>query len=450
MDGTIDYNTKDKKKHASNNYLGTKGHNELSKIERQIDSHFKPKKDDKVVKSKEIEKKNSQETFKEHEVEDKAQDLLDLVLEGKKTTDQQDNNIEINVKKENEVEEKEYNDIDEKEISQESANENKVQLNEELSENILEEQKITEEKEEVIPRKKSIKIVYRKGKQIVSDGIEYLIGSEETADRVGYKVYQQDTGEMLGIVSKMILDKNKKVIGLNIHDKNSNAVLSVPIDQFRYDKRGLIFIPRWFNRATNVIEKLEFVDRMYPELKSYLSNDEYDEKSHEFIFKNYPDLLDYFEDGKDLKQILEDQIEKLKYKRQALSDKTIDLTKMRLIKDIDRKEFSDDILELQKSANIFNVNINRYKELLEKLNSTSIGIMCNNNSSRYIRKNESNFNDILFKNHKENNSYQDIEKYKDMTLNELLVELIEDRLVDDIKKELIKNKFSKNERFDEK
>jgi len=447
VDDTVDYNIKNiiGKKNTSDKCSNIDSHSEISKIEREINSHLNPKKDDTFTNYIDANKNIKKETYIEEEVEDK----VDLILNGEKTISKEDSDIEIDTTEDEETEEEiEYIDLDEEqqEITQGGAKDFEDLSADEISEEIFEERKNSESKKDLMQKKKSLKKVCKKGKQIVSN----LVGSGDIANRVGHKVYSQDTGEILGIVSEMILDKSNKTIGLKIKNNLSNAVIRIPIEQFRYDKRGLIFIPRWFTKASNIIEKLEFVDRMYPELKSYLSVDEYNEKTYEFISQNYPDLLDYFEDGKDLKQILDGQIEKLNNKRQALSDKTIDLTKMRLMKDIDRKEFSEDIQELQRKSNIFDLNIGKYKELLEKLNSTSIGIMCNNSSHRNLGERETRLQDNLRRTHKEDSYYQEIKKYKDMTLNELLVELIEDRLVDDIKKELIKNKFSKNKKYYEK
>ena len=57
----------------------------------------------------------------------------------------------------------------------------------------------------------------------------------------------------------------------------------------------------------------------------------------------------------------------------------MDLTEKRLIKDIDRREFSEDVMEHRRKVNILDVNINKCRELIRRLDLTSFGILGKNN-----------------------------------------------------------------------
>jgi hypothetical protein len=56
----------------------------------------------------------------------------------------------------------------------------------------------------------------------------------------------------------------------------------------------------------------------------------------------------------------------------------MDLTEKRLIKDIDRRKFSEIVMEHRRKVNVLDVNIKKCKELLDRLDHTSFGILSKN------------------------------------------------------------------------
>lgn len=193
-------------------------------------------------------------------------------------------------------------------------------------------------------------------------------------------VYLEDTGEKLGTVFDMIYDGEKHLIGYKIKDGKSEAVLSFPADQFEEDKKGLVFIPGWYTKSAKTIEKLEFKDRISPELTALLSDDAVsNEELYEIFVKHDDEMAKYIEDAISLKEMLSNRLKVLEKQRLALKDNLMDLTEKRLIKDIDRKQFSEDVMEHRRKVNILDVNINKCKELIQRLGQTSFGVLGNNN-----------------------------------------------------------------------
>lgn len=200
-----------------------------------------------------------------------------------------------------------------------------------------------------------------------------------TKDMKNKPVYLEDTGEKLGIVFDTIYDKDKKIVGYKIKDGKSNAVLSFPIDQFDFTNEGLIFVPGWYTSALKTIEKLEFKDKISPELTALLSDDTVtNEELYDIFIKHDDDMVEYIDDSKSLLGMLTSRLKVLEKQRIALKDDLMDLTEKRLIKDIDRKEFSEDVMNHRKKVNILDLNINKCKDLIKRLDKTSFGVLGKN------------------------------------------------------------------------
>ena len=198
-------------------------------------------------------------------------------------------------------------------------------------------------------------------------------------DMKGKPVFLEDTGEKLGIVNESIIDKENNIVGYKIKDHKSDTILSFTLDNFDYNKNGLIFIPGWYNNAKKIIEKLEFKDKISPELTALLSDDAVtNEELYDIFVKHDDEMVNFIDDAKSLREILSSRLKVLEKQRIALKDNLMDLTEKRLIKDIDRKEFSEDVLKHRRKVNILDLNINKCKELISRLDSTSFGFLGKN------------------------------------------------------------------------
>ena len=195
-----------------------------------------------------------------------------------------------------------------------------------------------------------------------------------TRDMKGKPVYLEDTGEKLGIVYDMIYDKDNNLIGYKIQDKKNDSVLGFPLDQFDEGKDGLIFVQSWYTKSIKTIQQLEFKEKVSPELTTLITDDALSNEELYNIFVKHDDqMADYIEEAVALKELLNNRLNALEKQRYALKDDLMDLTEKRLIKDIDRREFSEDVLRHRNKVNILDVNIKRCKELLKRLNNTSFG-----------------------------------------------------------------------------
>ncbi len=199
-------------------------------------------------------------------------------------------------------------------------------------------------------------------------------------DMKGKPVFLEDTGEKLGIVQDSIYDKDNNLTGYKIKDKRSDSVLSFPIEQFDFNKDGLIFIPGWYNNALRIIEKLEFKDKISPELTALISDDDLsNEELYDIFIKHDNEMVQYIDDAKSLKEMISGRLKVLEKQRIALKDDLMDLTEKRLIKDIDRRKFSEDVMTHRRKVNVLDVNINKCHELLNRLDKTSFGTLGKNN-----------------------------------------------------------------------
>lgn len=199
-------------------------------------------------------------------------------------------------------------------------------------------------------------------------------------DMKGKPVFLEDTGERLGTVFDTIYDVENHLVSYKIKDNKSDSILSFPPEQFDLDRDGLIFVPSWYLKAVKVIEKLEFKDRISPELTALLTDDTVSNNEVYNIFIKHDDEMAYYiEDAISLKGILKSRLDVLEKKRYSLKDDLMDLTEKRLIKDVDRREFSEEVMRHRRKVNILDVNINKCKDLMKRLDDTSFGILGKDN-----------------------------------------------------------------------
>lgn len=211
-------------------------------------------------------------------------------------------------------------------------------------------------------------------------------------DLKGKPVFLEDTGEKLGIIFDIIYVKDNNFVIYKVKDKKSDAVLSFPSDQFETHKDGVIFVPGWFNNALKIIEKLEFKDKISPELTLLLSDDAVsNEELYKIFIKHDDEMAKYIDDARFIHKILNCRIRVLEKQRIGLKDVLMDLTEKRLIKDIDRRHFSEDVMNHRRKAKILDININKCKGIINRIVKTSFGILIKNN---YLYNNDSHIKEI--------------------------------------------------------
>jgi hypothetical protein len=195
-------------------------------------------------------------------------------------------------------------------------------------------------------------------------------------DMKGKQVYLEDTGEILGIVYDMVYDADKNLIGYKVKDCKSDAILNFPFDQFDEDKNGLIFIPSWYTTGVKIVEKLEFKDRITPELIWLLTDKTITGEEFYNIFVKHDDkIAHYIDEAVALRELITSRLNILEKERVSLKETLMDLTEKRLIKDIDRRQFSEDVENHRRKVNVLDINIGKCKDLLDRLERTSFGML---------------------------------------------------------------------------
>ncbi len=243
-------------------------------------------------------------------------------------------------------------------------------------------------------------------------------------DMKGQPVFLEDTGEKIGIIFDTITDEEKNILGYKIKDQKSDSVLSFSLENFEETKKGFVFIPGWYTNSLKTIEKLEFKDKISPELTTLLTDDATsNEELYEIFVKHDDEMVKYIDDARSLIEMLTSRLNVLEKERLGLKDDLMDLTEKRLIKDIDRKQFSEEVMNHRKKVNILDININKCKNLIKRLEKTSFGMLNKNDLINKTKKEyniENNLTDKItnqdinidkIKNYKENKKDLYKEKY---------------------------------------
>jgi sporulation protein YlmC with PRC-barrel domain len=195
-------------------------------------------------------------------------------------------------------------------------------------------------------------------------------------DMKGKQVYLEDTGEKIGTVFDAVIDAEKNLIGYKVKDNKSDTILSFPLDQFDEDKNGLIFIPSWYMKGLKTIEKLEFKDRITPELNWLIKDNMVSTEELYAIFVKHDDkIANYIEEAVALRELVNNRLKILEKERLSFKEALMDITEKRLINDIDRRKFSEIVMEHRRKVNVVDINIKKCKDLLDRLQHTSFGLL---------------------------------------------------------------------------
>jgi len=212
-------------------------------------------------------------------------------------------------------------------------------------------------------------------------------------DMKGKPVFLEDTGEKIGNVFDSIYDRKGDLVGYKIKDNKSESILSFSLDQFGEDKGGLIFVPSWYTKGVKTIEKLEFKDRISPELTWLLKDHTITEEELYNIFVKHDDIIaNYMKESATLRELISSRLKILERERLTLKEDLMDLTEKRLIKDIDRRKFSEVVMQHRRKVTVLDVNIKKCKELLKRLEQTSFGILSSTISLKIEKKSHKHHN----------------------------------------------------------
>jgi hypothetical protein len=304
---------------------------------------------------------------------------------------------------------------------------------------------VAEEIEE--SKKNNLKEKYEKGKLFFSKTMDNLIDTLQNTDVLGEEVYLEDTGEKLGVINDLVYNEKNKIFEYIVKDDSSNIEMNFPVEYFTQDKEGFIFTPGWYVNAVKTIEKIEFKEKTSPELTGLFTDDFHNREYFDLIEKQDQDFNSYIEEGKDIRKMISVHVDLLEKRRNNIEKQLKDLTSKRLLEDIDRRGFSEQVNTLRKRWKLINLNIKRCNDLQKRFDNTVIGKLSNNEMLSLEKKEihfdtepkEINANANL----KEHNvPYYDKLKLKQELLDEILGDVLEDKLLEDIKKQIIKKQLT--------
>lgn len=274
-----------------------------------------------------------------------------------------------------------------------------------------------------------------KDKFLISDNVNRFIDQVKKPDFRGYHVYLVDTGDELGTVTAMIYDEKKDAVGLKIKDNKSGAILDVPIEQVYEEKEGVVLLPSWYINTARTIDKIEFKERISPELRSLVHDDMLSVEQLYEIFVKYDDeMASCIKEAAVLEKILNMRLKLLENQRFSLKGHLTDLTEERLMQNIDRKQFSESIMEQRRKAKIFDLNIKRCKELLQRLDRTSFSVLGKNILSVVEKNNLSSMEDYKDKTGDADIFSQDDINQKHVLRNMGIGIASEDEIIESLKK----------------
>jgi hypothetical protein len=275
----------------------------------------------------------------------------------------------------------------------------------------------------------------RKNKKIKNIFTDYFDDLKDKRDYNGINVYFEETGEKLGFIKETLFNENKDVIAYKIKNETTGAELKFPKKQFCRDKRGFILMPSWYITADEALKKIEFIDKTYPEMQNIVTDDKFDDellniflmREDEYRKDAKGKYFEYINETKKIYKMLLRQIKTLENKRYEFKNDLWDLTTNRLIEQIDRKTYAEKVEKIKRKVNLLNLNINKCKDLLERLDKTCLG---------KISKNLYPTDDLFSYDFNQKNNAINLEN--DDKIDEMLANLINKRITKDIKKYLIK------------
>jgi hypothetical protein len=114
------------------------------------------------------------------------------------------------------------------------------------------------------------------------------------------------------------------------------------------------------------LERLEFKERVSPELTTLIGDDTItDEELYNIFVKHDDQMVNYIDEAVSLREHLNQRLRVLEKQHLALKDSLMDLTEKRLIKEIDRREFPENLSNHRRKVNVLEVNIKKCKDLFK-------------------------------------------------------------------------------------
>jgi PAS domain S-box-containing protein len=204
----------------------------------------------------------------------------------------------------------------------------------------------------------------------LSDRARWLIWPFLQRSSHGKTVFFEDTGEKIGMIQNVLTDDNKNPVGYEIKEEGSDATFQFPVENFRQTEQGLVFTPMWFSQANQLVKELEFRWKSLPELEDILlAGAVSKDKIYGILTRTHPELRKIFDQGILMRKTLLDRLEDLHIEYVSIRKNMTRVSEKRLLKQISRRDFAQEIIEARRQARILEINIKRCKTLIQRLDA---------------------------------------------------------------------------------
>ncbi|MBU1941164.1 MAG: hypothetical protein KKC68_05265 [Candidatus Thermoplasmatota archaeon] len=190
----------------------------------------------------------------------------------------------------------------------------------------------------------------------------------------GKPIFLQENGQQIGTILDELRTTDNTLKGFTIKDPETNDLYTLPITQVDINHDGVIYLPSWYTKSLTFIKQLEFYDHLNPDLKWILTDKTTTtEDIYHLYIQNDTTLHNHLKQTRIIINLLTNRKNLLLKERTIVKHHIMDHIEERLIKNIDRKNFTDKIQHLREKATLLDIQITRCTELLNRLSSTSLG-----------------------------------------------------------------------------
>jgi len=210
---------------------------------------------------------------------------------------------------------------------------------------------------------------------------EKLKPAPKPENKRGEMVYLADTGEPLGVITEAVIDDHHKMTGYKIKPEGGSTPLWFPTEHFTDVGNGLIFTPRWYLNAISTLERLEFKQKISPEIACLLDMNETNPELSNLLVRRDPEFTADFEAAALLDHILASQQRICQERLKDLEQHAHQLMTKRLLENLDRKTFSDQVQDLRYKMKILEATAEKCTTLTARLHQTTYGALLDHNRS---------------------------------------------------------------------
>jgi hypothetical protein len=259
----------------------------------------------------------------------------------------------------------------------------------------------------------------------------------------GQLVFSKDTGEKLGVITDVVYDGHHNIIGYTLQTGSAKTAFHYPVDQFSKGKQGLLFVPNWYRNAIGTIEKLEFLDKVSPELPGLMQNGMFNEELFDLLMKRDEHFSEYLDEAIELKELLLLQIQLLEERRRSLSEKANALMVKRVMEEITRNSFAENVQVLRRKIRLLDLNIQQCTKLLQRLNYTSVGVITDHFVEPVEPQHEEPQQSLRAPGKKPQQHTEAYPQDHEPGFAELIAQLVEEKIMTDLKRQMTQEKLQR-------